>query len=146
MVANAVATAVKTAVLVQRINNISFADFDNYWRHEHPKAILQVPTFVEKALNYTQWHTYKNASGQYDLGEYASNMPFKLAKWDGIVEIYTNTVEDAFALFADPVYGEVVVPDEDKFLNRSTVEIVIGEEQVIYVNNQTSSGTYSPAS
>lgn len=46
--------AVKTAVLVQRINNITFEEFDNYWSHEHPKAILQVPTFVEKALNYTQ--------------------------------------------------------------------------------------------
>lgn len=54
MVANAVAIAVKTAVLVQKINNITFAEFDHYWRYEHPKAILQVPTFVEKALNYTQ--------------------------------------------------------------------------------------------
>ncbi|KAL3420349.1 Bifunctional solanapyrone synthase 4 [Phlyctema vagabunda] len=143
MVANLVATAVKTAVLVQRINNITFEQFDEFWRYEHPKAILQVPTFVEKVLNYTQWHTYKNASGQYDLGSYGSSIPFTMAKWDGIVEIYTNTTDDAFALFADPVYNEVVVPNEDLFLNRSTVQIVIGEEQVIYVNNQTGSYYWS---
>lgn len=54
MVSNLVTTAIKTAVLVQKLNNITFEQFDDFWRYEHPKAILQVPTFVDKVLNYTQ--------------------------------------------------------------------------------------------
>jgi hypothetical protein len=49
-------------------------------------------------------------------------------------------LEDFVAIFADPVYGSVVVPDEESFMKRGESMMFVGEEEVKWENGKAAEG------
>lgn len=52
--------------------------------------------------------------------------------YDGVAELWVDKPEDIFELLQSPVYEQRVIPDEEKFLDRSkTVMLLTTEHNVI---------------
>lgn len=67
-------------------------------------------------------------------------MPCLDAEFDGAAEFWVVSLEDFAAIFADPIYGSVVVPDEESFLKRGESMVFIGEEETKWVDGKAADG------
>ena len=105
---------VKAVSFFKRKPGISVDEFQSYWRTRHPDAVTQLPGL----RRYVQSHTV--VSG-YRKGE-----PI----YDGIAEVWFDDTNAMRALRGTPAY-ERVETDEAKFIDRSTMRLIVTEEHVI---------------
>lgn len=50
--------------------------------------------------------------------------------YDGIMEAYAEKMEDFVALFESEEYKSLVIPDEERFVDRSQFKMFIGYEEI----------------
>ncbi|KAJ7582204.1 hypothetical protein C8J56DRAFT_1056350 [Mycena floridula] len=104
--------------------DISFEEFDEIWTN-HAKVFTGIKYTQDNVIRYTQFHVKK------DLG--APFLEFGMAnvnEFDGIAHFDVERVDVLVNLMKDEEYLRVVVPDEDRFLDRTSVRIHIGEVEV----------------
>ncbi|TVY40592.1 hypothetical protein LSUB1_G003033 [Lachnellula subtilissima] len=121
---------VKLTILVKKLDTLSTEEFHRYWRAEHPKAWLSVAIVKANVLKYSQFHV--NNPVTEDLR--TKGLP--MAGYDGGVNIHAGSVEELVAVFQDEEYLRVVVPDEEKFLKRSEGIMMLGWEDVVWVDGK----------
>ncbi|KAF5720109.1 dimeric alpha+beta barrel [Fusarium mundagurra] len=107
---------------------------DVTWSEEHPKIWLSVPIVKQNLVKYSQFH----ADETLDLS--GTGMP-PVAPFDGAATMWAKSLEDLHAIFSDPEYNRIVVPDEEKFLKRSEAVPIIGWDEVKFVKEDISKGT-----
>ncbi|KAF5647852.1 dimeric alpha+beta barrel [Fusarium tjaetaba] len=83
---------------------------------------------------YSQFH----ADEKLDLS--GTGMP-PVAPFDGAATMWAKSLEDLHAIFSDPEYNRIVVPDEEKFLKRAEAVPIIGWDEVKFVKEGLSGGT-----
>ncbi len=45
---------VRLTILIQKLDSITYDEFHNYWKNEHPKAWLSVAIVQKNVVNYSQ--------------------------------------------------------------------------------------------
>jgi uncharacterized protein (TIGR02118 family) len=105
---------VKALSFFKRRAGMSVDEFQAYWRAHHPQVVVALPGI----RRYVQSHTL--VSG-YRKGEPA---------YDGIAEIWFDDTGAMRALAGTPQYAAVRA-DEEKFIERSTMGLIITHEHVI---------------
>lgn len=114
---------VKLIVFAKRKAGMSFEEFDRYWLENHAKVVQSVPEFMRHVRKYTQCHL---AKGSGPAG------PVAAAEFDGVAELWFDSVEAADLAFKEPRYLEIVRPDELKFVDLTASIGVITNEVPIY--------------
>ncbi|KAJ7582215.1 hypothetical protein C8J56DRAFT_957246 [Mycena floridula] len=115
---------VHITVSLKRRPDISFEEFDEIWTN-HAKVFSGIKYVQDNFIRYTQFRIKK------DLGA-----PFLAAgrknvnTFDGIAHFEMESVDVFVNLVKDEEYLRVVVPDEDRFVDRASVQIHIGVEEV----------------
>ncbi|MGH8012993.1 MAG: EthD domain-containing protein [Candidatus Binataceae bacterium] len=112
---------IKLIICATRRADISREEFDSYWREKHGPLVNSVAEFARHVRKYVQCHLVEGAT------------PFGIAgPYDGIAELWFDSVEEAAKAFSEPKYLEIIRPDELKFIDpRKCISFVTEELQVI---------------
>lgn len=111
---------IKVVVAIVRHPQISAEEFHEHWRSTHARLVTGSRASKRYIRRYVQCHTLP--------GEYARGEP----DFDGIAEIWFDSVADKDAFFSDPDYIADVQPDESLFADMTRTRfIVTAEEPVI---------------
>jgi len=111
---------IKLMVAVKRRADMSPEEFHDYWRTTHAELVRSIPAARRYIRRYVQSHTIDEA---YLGGE---------VPYDGVVELWFDSVADQQAFFSDPEYLDRVQPDEARFADMTrTVFFITREETVI---------------
>lgn len=105
---------VKAVSFFKRRSGMSVEAFQTYWRTVHPEVVVTLPGI----RRYVQSHTL--------LAGYRKGEPI----YDGIAEIWFDDTAAMRALAGTPPYAAVQA-DEAKFIERSSMGLIITEEHVI---------------
>jgi len=119
---------IKLIAGIKRKPGMTAEEFHRYWREVHAPLVQTVPEFFALIRKYVQSHTLETPSSQVG--------GFPRSEFDGVVELWFDSVEDVEKAFAAPRYLEIIRPDERKFIDLSSVKVVIAEEVPIYDGNR----------
>jgi|TARA_B110000196_G_C20637077_1_gene426781 uncharacterized protein (TIGR02118 family) len=112
---------IKITIFVVRKAELTFEEFDTYWREKHAPLIKSVTDFSRHVRKYVQSH---RAAGDVAFSE--------AADYDGVAELWFDDVESLNTAFTEPKYMEFIRPDELKFADLERCESIVCEEfQVI---------------
>ncbi|KAF5572747.1 dimeric alpha+beta barrel [Fusarium pseudoanthophilum] len=128
------AKIVRITFLLRKRDDVTYGQFHKYWSEEHPKIWLSVPIVKQNLVKYSQFH----ADEKLDLS--GTGMP-PVAPFDGAATMWAKSLEDLHAIFSDPEYNRIVVPDEEKFLKRSEAVPIVGWDEVKFVKEDISRET-----
>jgi uncharacterized protein (TIGR02118 family) len=112
---------IKLIICASRRADLSFEEFDAYWRDKHGPLLKSVSDFARHVRKYVQCHRAVNA------------VPFGIpGPYDGVAELWFDSAEDAAKAFSEPKYLEIIRPDELKFVDpHKCISFVTEELQVI---------------
>lgn len=132
--------AVHLMLLVKKAEHISTEEFHKYWvraNHKyhaysphadrnqsttHADLFNSLSIVAEKVRKYSQFHVSSTIHDQLK----GSGIP--IPGFDGVAEIWADSVEDLMAILQDPEYKEKVAPDVAKFADPETRMLMIGSD------------------
>ncbi len=115
---------VKLVACLQRKPGMSPEEFHRYWREVHGPLVKSVPEFFRYVRRYVQGHTVSPSVAGFP--------PQAVAPYDGVAELWFESVEDVGKAFSEPRYLEVIRPDEQKFLDLPNCKVFVVEEVMIH--------------
>lgn len=111
---------IKLVVCAVRRSDFTFEQFDAYWRDQHGPLVASVPEFTRHVRRYVQCHLT------------SAELPFEPAReYDGMAELWFDSVAEMEAAFAEPRYLEVIKPDERKFLDMDKLRSFVTEDLTV---------------
>jgi len=112
---------VKLIICATRKAGISHEDFDAYWRDKHGPLVKSVAEFARHLRKYVQCHLVE------------TRVPFGIAgTYDGVAELWFDSVDEAAAAFNEPKYLEIIRPDELKFVDSRQCISFVTEELTVF--------------
>jgi uncharacterized protein (TIGR02118 family) len=111
---------VKYIICATRKAGLSHEEFSAYWRNHHGPLVRSVPEFARYVRKYVQCHLVQGASPLGHGGTY-----------DGVAELWFDSVDDLEKAFREPRYLEVIRPDERKFVDMDKFLSFITEENEV---------------
>jgi uncharacterized protein (TIGR02118 family) len=110
---------IKVSVLLKRKPGMSPAEFHRYWKDVHGPLLLGVPELMRHVHKYVQCHS---------IAEAFSDTPGVASQFDGIAELWGDSIGEVTRALAEPRYLEVIRPDEEKFLDLANCVFMVTEE------------------
>jgi uncharacterized protein (TIGR02118 family) len=108
----------------KRKADMSLAEFNRYWIDKHAPLVRSVPEFMRHVRKYVQFHCDPHRPQGAPFG---GSVDF-----DGVGELWFDSLESMQTAFAEPRYLEVIRPDESKFLDLERCIVFITHEWVIH--------------
>jgi uncharacterized protein (TIGR02118 family) len=120
---------IKMNFCVRKRDDISAADFHDYWLSKHGPLVKS----VRGALNIKK---YVQSHGAFsELGDMAIAQRGMTSGYDGLAELWWESEETLQAAFISPQgidAGAMLVEDEAKFIDLAKSTIFFSEEHVIF--------------
>lgn len=110
---------VKVSVLLKRKPGMSKEEFHRYWKDVHGPLVMGVPEMMRHFRKYVQYHS---------LAESFTDTPGAASGYDGIADLWADSVDEVKQAFSEPRYLEKVRPDEHKFLDLPNCVFLVTEE------------------
>jgi uncharacterized protein (TIGR02118 family) len=112
---------VKLFALLPRKTDLTHDEFVEHWLGVHAPLIAGAPSLARHIVRYEQHvrHRPDALSGSLDF--------------DGVTEQWFDSMDDFVAFMSEPAYGELIAPDEQRFLDMDRLEFIITEEPVIAI-------------
>jgi uncharacterized protein (TIGR02118 family) len=104
----------KVCTLFKRKNGLGVIEYQSYWRGEHPNFVKRLPGVRRYAQNHPLTETFHTDPPIYD----------------GVVERYFDDSSALKHLSTTQEYQDLNA-DEEKFVDRSTIQLVFCEEHVL---------------
>ena len=108
---------IKYIICATRKAGMTHEEFSAYWRHQHGPLVRSVPEFMRHVRKYVQCHLVGDAVPLGAAGDY-----------DGVAELWFDSVEELMNAFNEPRYLEIIRPDELKFVDLSKCISFVTEE------------------
>lgn len=113
-------TLLKVSCFLTRRSDLSHDEFFRYWTETHTPMLAKPMPGAPKVYRYVQL---------YPISE---DVPaLRTAAYDGVAEIWFDSLEDAAAMFTSDHYNTVVAEDEAKFLDRSKTAFLYAHEKTV---------------
>ena len=110
----------KFTILLKRHPAMSQQEFVAYHREKHAPLFCALPAVQQRVRRYVQQHTVP------------VEMPgLPPVKYDGITELWFDSVNDIAALFSDPAYLAQIRPDEAHFLDLHACDFIVSQEHPV---------------
>jgi uncharacterized protein (TIGR02118 family) len=108
---------VKYIICVARKAGMTHEEFSSYWRNHHGSLVKSVPEFTRHVRKYVQCHLVPGAA------------PFGVVSgYDGVAELWFDSVAELETAFTEPRYLEIIRPDELKFADLNKCLSFVTEE------------------
>ncbi|MBI3245145.1 MAG: EthD domain-containing protein [Deltaproteobacteria bacterium] len=108
---------VKFIICAKRKEGMTHEEFSAYWRNHHGPLVRSVPEFIRHVKKYVQCHLVKGALPLGAAGDY-----------DGVAELWFDSVESLTTAFNEPRYLAIIRPDELTFADLSKSISFVTEE------------------
>jgi uncharacterized protein (TIGR02118 family) len=105
---------VKLLALLKRRADRSAAEFHAHWSGPHADLFVETPSLRDTILAYDQSHRRPE--------DYARDPD---TPWDGLAEQWYASLDDFARGAAGPAFDEVVVPDEERFMDRAATRFIL---------------------
>ena len=115
---------VKLVGCLRRKPGMGTEEFHRYWKDIHGPLVMSVTEFARYVRKYVQGHTVPDKVPGFPRPTFT---PF-----DGVAELWFDSVADIGKAFAEPRYLEVIRPDELKFLDLPNCSMVVIEEVPVH--------------
>jgi uncharacterized protein (TIGR02118 family) len=107
---------VKLFAAIPRKRAVTRQEFHDHWRHPHGTLARHISTIRK----YVQSHQIQCAL-----------LDDRQTRYEGIAEVWMDSVADAAALAEEPTYVRDLVPDEPAFIELDDLRFLIAEEDVL---------------
>lgn len=107
---------IKIFAMIPRREDVSIKQFHDHWRHPHGTMGRQISTIRK----YVQSHRCTSPH----MGENAET-------YEGIAEVWMDSLSDANGLATEPTYVAHAVPDEPNFIDLERLVFFLTEEEVL---------------
>lgn len=97
---------VRLTALLVRNPALTHEEFLDHWLHHHGPLIASTPELARHILRYEQ---HVHVPEEWTGGR----------EFDGMTVQWMSSVDELLAFTAEPAYGEVLAPDEERLLDRS---------------------------
>jgi uncharacterized protein (TIGR02118 family) len=111
---------IKYIICATRKAGMTREEFSAYWRHQHGPLVKSVPEFMRHVRKYVQCHLVGGAVPLGAAGDY-----------DGVAELWFDSVDELVSAFNEPRYLEIIRPDERKFVDLNKCISFITEEVLV---------------
>jgi uncharacterized protein (TIGR02118 family) len=111
---------IKFTILLKRNPQMTQEAFVSYHKSIHAQLFMSIPVVKKTVRRYVQQHA---------LEVELPGLP--PAKYDGITELWFDSVQDLGECFSDPEYLATVRPDEAKFLDLDACDFVVSTENPV---------------
>ena len=108
---------VKYIICAARKAGMTHEEFSAYWRNHHGSVVKSVSEFTRHVRKYIQCHLVGNTVPLGAAGAY-----------DGVAELWFDSVAELETAFREPRYLEIIRPDELKFADLDKSISFITEE------------------
>jgi uncharacterized protein (TIGR02118 family) len=112
---------IKISALRTRRPDLGRPEFLDYWTQKHTPMVASLPGGA------TGVHKYTQLLATEDGIEGITTAPY-----DGVAELWVDSVEDAAAWFTGEAYNTVIAADEESFLDRTKTRFLYTVEQPIF--------------
>lgn len=110
---------IKLSVLCPRKKDLTLEEFKDHWKNVHGPLFSSQP----EVKKYIQVHS---------TGEHIDNAEFPpVSYFDGIAEIWFETMEDIPKVFSSDNFKKNIAPDEAKFIDRENIQWIYATENVV---------------
>ncbi|KAK5724264.1 Mediator of RNA polymerase II transcription subunit 7 [Elasticomyces elasticus] len=104
----------KISLFLKKQPNITEEFFHEHWKTQHVDVALRNRTFASKARKYNQ--VYRKVHVTLELREQARSFGIPVMEYDGIAEVWVDSLEDWKEVLADPDFVKAVGADEQLFI------------------------------
>lgn len=112
---------VKVSCLLTRKADLTHEEFLDYWTGKHSDLLGSISADALKVHRYVQLRAIDGL------------IPgIVTASFDGVAELWVDTVQDAADWFTSEAYLSVAAADEENFLDRSKTQFLYAIEQPIF--------------
>lgn len=108
---------IKLNILMVRRSDFAYDEFIRYWREVHAPLFVAQSESKKYVRRYTQDHRTCDALPRTT----ASN-------FDGIAELWFDDISGAKAFFGSDGYQNIIVADEEAFMDRNRCELLYTHE------------------
>lgn len=110
---------VKVMACLKRRSGMSSEEFRRYWRDVHGPLVRSVPEFTRHVRRYVQSHA---------VSDHVPGVPTAPSPFDGVAELWFDSLEDAARAYAEPRFHEILLPDGLKFFDPEGCVFLVAEE------------------
>lgn len=119
--------AIKFIEFPVRKPDMSRRAFHLYWQRHHSPHVMNVTGFSQFMRKYMTAHV--DAPGQAGLPPHLQ----VVSHFEGVGEVWLNSLDDATAWLSHPLYAELIAPDESRFLDQSgRGEVLVTREERLH--------------
>lgn len=111
---------IKFTILLVRRKGLSHEDYVLYHQNNHAPLFAALPEVKEYVRRYVQ---------SYSFQETMPGLPPPI--YDGITELWFDTVADIAKVFNSADYMSTIRPDEEKFLDLHACSFLVSTEKVV---------------
>ncbi|KAL7281309.1 hypothetical protein PYCCODRAFT_1476541 [Trametes coccinea BRFM310] len=122
----------RMTVLVRPKEGMSFEDFFEYWQHKHAVLFNSIAISKKNLYKYEQFHVDPDSTAK--LTKAWSPLMNPLPPYAGVAAFEADSPEKILEIFEDEEYLRVVAPDEDKFVDRPSMQVLGGYYVSIFDN------------
>jgi len=112
---------VKLFAFLRRSNDLSYDEFVDHWRNHHGPLIRDTPALAQHIVRYEQHPRHRQESLSGSAGV------------DGVAVQWFDSMDGFVGFISAPEYGELIAPDERRFLDMSKVEYIICDEPTVVI-------------
>lgn len=114
---------IKLTVLLPRIPSMTRSEFIDYHRNVHAPLLLSDPFTRRLVRRYEQAHNTDAVIPGIDLPPHG---------YDGIAELWFDSLNDLVLYYTDDHYFEDIKPDEMRFIDHERALVMISTVNVVF--------------
>lgn len=108
----------KFTFLINKVPQMSTGEFVNYHKNHHAPLFTSIPETAKYVRKYVVSHPVEVEG-------------FPKPIYDGVTDIYFDSMQDFNSFFSSTNYLEKVNPDESNFITLNTVVALVSNETVV---------------
>lgn len=112
---------IKLSIFLTRRSDLTHEEFIEYWTKKHTPMLADLPPGAVQVSRYVQLQS---------LGEGVPG--FVSSEYDGVAELWVDSVESAADWFTSETYKTVIATDEEEFLDRNRTRFLFATESTIF--------------
>jgi hypothetical protein len=120
---------VKLVAFLRRREGMTREEFYAHWEGTHGPLIRSTPELAHHIVRYEQHRRVPEPSWAGTEG------------YDGITIQWLESIDAFTAFCAEPAYAELILPDEERFLDRDSLVWMITDEPTVTMDGPTTSST-----
>ena len=112
---------VKVSIFLTRRADMTHDEFVTYWTEKHTPLLASLPPGAVQVHRYVQLLPSDDRIAGVETASY-----------DGVAELWLDSVAGAASWFTSDTYNSEIAPDEENFLDRSATRFLYATETVVF--------------